>query len=189
LVSTSSGATDRERSWRPFSAFCLAGLGDPAAPKTFCLPLLPSGPGGVHRVLLHRAQPLFRAAENVLRRRSRSLMPLDVPPSRTPRGLSLPAALPDNILSSLIRNRLVRISPFSISSSDGTIPFTTPVRIPRSLHRNTYGVYPVASISRLRVEQAWYGGEGGIRTHGPVAETHAFQACRFVHSRTSPQQF
>ena len=35
-----------------------AGPGDPAAPKTFCLPLLPSGPGGVHRVLLHRAQPL-----------------------------------------------------------------------------------------------------------------------------------
>jgi hypothetical protein len=31
------------------------------------------------------------------------------------------------------------------------------------------------------------GGEGGIRTHGPVAETHAFQACRFVHSRTSPR--
>ena len=30
------------------------------------------------------------------------------------------------------------------------------------------------------------GGEGGIRTHGPVAGTHAFQACRFVHSRTSP---
>ena len=31
------------------------------------------------------------------------------------------------------------------------------------------------------------GGEGGIRTHGRVAPTHAFQACRFVHSRTSPQ--
>ena len=60
LFSTLSGATDRERSWGPFSASCLAGLGDPAAPKTICLPLLPSGPGGVHRVLLHRAQPLFR---------------------------------------------------------------------------------------------------------------------------------
>ena len=34
-----------------------------------------------------------------------------------------------------------------------------------------------------------YGGEGGIRTHGPIAGTHAFQACRFVHSRTSPRQF
>jgi hypothetical protein len=35
------------------------GLGDPAAHRTDCLPLLPSGSGGVHRVLLHRAQPLF----------------------------------------------------------------------------------------------------------------------------------
>src|SRR6266850_5179336 len=35
----------------------------------------------------------------------------------------------------------------------------------------------------------WYGGEGGIRTHGPIAGTHAFQACRFDHSRTSPYRF
>jgi hypothetical protein len=35
------------------------GPGDPAAHRTGCLPLLPSGPGGVHRVPLHRAQPLF----------------------------------------------------------------------------------------------------------------------------------
>ena len=34
------------------------GPGDPAAHRTNRLPLLPSGPGGVHRVLLHRAQPL-----------------------------------------------------------------------------------------------------------------------------------
>ena len=33
------------------------------------------------------------------------------------------------------------------------------------------------------------GGEGGIRTHGPIAGTHAFQACRFDHSRTSPHRF
>src|SRR3972149_8754641 len=36
-----------------------AGPGDPAAHRTDRLPLLPSGPGGVHRILLHRAQPLF----------------------------------------------------------------------------------------------------------------------------------
>jgi len=36
-----------------------AGPGDPAAHRTDRLPLLPSGPGGVHRVLLHRAQPLY----------------------------------------------------------------------------------------------------------------------------------
>ena len=31
------------------------------------------------------------------------------------------------------------------------------------------------------------GGEGGIRTHGtPCERTHAFQACSFNHSDTSP---
>ena len=30
------------------------------------------------------------------------------------------------------------------------------------------------------------GGEGGIRTHGRVTPTHAFQACSFGHSDTSP---
>ena len=49
--------------YRPLPlAICLTlkkvGPGDPAAHRTDRLPLLPSGPGGVHRVLLHRAQPL-----------------------------------------------------------------------------------------------------------------------------------
>lgn len=30
------------------------------------------------------------------------------------------------------------------------------------------------------------GGEGGIRTHGHLAATHAFQACLIDHSSTSP---
>ncbi len=30
------------------------------------------------------------------------------------------------------------------------------------------------------------GGEDEIRTHGTVARTHAFQACSFSHSDTSP---
>src|SRR6476659_8902858 len=98
-----------------------AGLGDPAAPKTVCLPLLPSGPGGVHRVLLHRAQPLILTRHSETERQS---------------GVSL--------------------SPF-------------------------------INNSELQGERTRFGGEGGIRTHGPVAETHAFQACRFVHSRTSPR--
>src|SRR5690349_1973536 len=32
------------------------------------------------------------------------------------------------------------------------------------------------------------GGEGGIRTHGPVAQTAVFETARFGHSRTSPFQ-
>ena len=31
-----------------------------------------------------------------------------------------------------------------------------------------------------------YGGERGIRTLGSIATTHAFQACAFNHSATSP---
>jgi hypothetical protein len=30
------------------------------------------------------------------------------------------------------------------------------------------------------------GGEGGIRTHGTLSRTHAFQACALNHSATSP---
>ena len=32
-----------------------------------------------------------------------------------------------------------------------------------------------------------FGGESGIRTHGTVARTHAFQACTFNHSVISPR--
>jgi hypothetical protein len=31
------------------------------------------------------------------------------------------------------------------------------------------------------------GGEGGIRTHVAVSRKHAFQACSFSHSDTSPR--
>ena len=37
-----------------------------------------------------------------------------------------------------------------------------------------------------RAAWRWYGGETGIRTLGDVAATHAFQACQFNHSCTSP---
>ena len=46
-------------------------------------------------------------------------------------------------------------------------------------------------IIALRIELFLYsrlvnGGEDGIRTHGTVAGTRAFQARRIGHSRTSP---
>src|ERR1041384_1218165 len=46
------------RSILPLTDQDSAGPGDPAAHRTDRLPFLPSGPGGVHRVLSHRAQPL-----------------------------------------------------------------------------------------------------------------------------------
>ena len=33
------------------------------------------------------------------------------------------------------------------------------------------------------------GGESGIRTHGTVSRTHAFQACALSHSAISPEAF
>ncbi len=48
----------------------------------------------------------------------------------------------------------------------------------------SYTLAPYASLLTFHILR--YGGEGGIRTHGPIAGTHAFQACRFDHSRTSP---
>ena len=33
-----------------------------------------------------------------------------------------------------------------------------------------------------------HGGEGGIRTHGRVSPTHAFQACSLNRSDTSPRR-
>ncbi len=41
---------------------------------------------------------------------------------------------------------------------------------------------PLAHLSFIII----YCGEGGIRTHGTVSRTHAFQACTFNHSVTSP---
>ncbi len=41
-------------------------------------------------------------------------------------------------------------------------------------------------LGAFRVLLLQSGGEGGIRTHGRVAPTHAFQACTFDHSVTSP---
>jgi hypothetical protein len=38
--------------------------------------------------------------------------------------------------------------------------------------------------SRIHMVNA--GGESGIRTHGTVSRTHAFQACALSHSAISP---
>src|SRR5437867_9560282 len=42
-------------------------------------------------------------------------------------------------------------------------------------------------LHRARPLVTFDGGEGGIRTHGPVARTAVFETARFGHSRTSPR--
>jgi hypothetical protein len=44
-------------------------------------------------------------------------------------------------------------------------------------------IQPLWHLSEALLES---GGEGGIRTHGRVSPTHAFQACSLSHSDTSP---
>src|SRR5215472_10186010 len=47
---------------------------------------------------------------------------------------------------------------------------------------------PVRTVTYVSgPDQNWYGGEGGIRTHGRGEPTHAFQACALNHSATSPR--
>ena len=70
----------------------------------------------------------------------------------------------------------------------GHIPRDPPVRIPPSdLSYSNIALSPL-TLHASRFKSSC-GGEGGIRTHGPIAGTHAFQACRFDHSRTSPYRF
>src|SRR4051812_17225500 len=53
---------------------------------------------------------------------------------------------------------------------------------------------PVNGFRDRPIQPLWHlsgllhvGGEGGIRTHGRVSPTHAFQACSLSHSDTSPR--
>jgi hypothetical protein len=50
------------------------------------------------------------------------------------------------------------------------------------------GTNAALSASRCSGAGKRSGGEGGIRTHGEVSPTHAFQACSFSHSDTSPRE-
>src|SRR5215203_5508058 len=47
-------------------------------------------------------------------------------------------------------------------------------------------VLSVGLVEILRNRDLETGGESGIRTHGRVSPTHAFQACSFNHSDISP---
>jgi hypothetical protein len=61
------------------------------------------------------------------------------------------------------------------------VPGPSTVALPGGLN-----VRPLA-IARVKSARAEAdGGESGIRTHGRVSPTHAFQACSFNHSDISP---
>src|ERR1700723_167066 len=62
--------------------------------------------------------------------------------------------------------------------SDGPEWKSAPLKLPRTEadRRET--------VTKLGTKN--YGGEGGIRTHGRISPTHAFQACSLNRSDTSP---
>ena len=93
----------------------------------------------------------------------------------------------DVALSEAARTPTEGASPLVGSPRGGHIPRDPPCSNP------TLGAFMLPTLSPLTLHASRftssYGGEGGIRTHGPIAGTHAFQACRFDHSRTSPHRF
>jgi hypothetical protein len=62
--------------------------------------------------------------------------------------------------------------------------FSATVIRARILERPRYRRHIGPDAQHLGGEQA--GGESGIRTHGTVSRTHAFQACALSHSAISP---
>src|SRR5690606_19891876 len=72
----------------------------------------------------------------------------------------------------------------------------SPARRPRSIansyRRATWSLPVVTQLvlskSRIRPEAVQTGGERGIRTLDTVSRIHAFQACAFNHSATSPRR-
>ena len=61
-----------------------------------------------------------------------------------------------------------------------------------STTRSARGCHPCLRYDLLPMSPGWIldklltGGESGIRTHGTVSRTHAFQACALSHSAISP---
>ncbi len=172
------------------------GPGDPAAHRLARLPLLPSGPGGVRRIPLHRAQPRFNVARKpfFLDRQGmrRQFIPSDCDACcrinvaqehcfSIQSGIFAKATARDGQRGSLPRG--------TTGGRHGPSVTQSPALTARHFRKSLEVFLRSPRITRLgdRLQQTGCGGEGGIRTHGRVAPTHAFQACRFGHSRTSPQ--
>ena len=108
--------------------------------------------------------------------------------ARTPTAGARSGRLTNSPASANVTLVIPRVAdPLVVSPRGGHIPRDPPVRIPPS----GLSYSPILSPLTLHASRfkSSCGGEGGIRTHGPIAGTHAFQACRFDHSRTSPYRF
>jgi hypothetical protein len=75
-----------------------------------------------------------------------------------------------------------RLAESPIGNSDGADGHTRIASVGR--RRATADLLGRVSVDR----EAASGGESGIRTHGTVSRTHAFQACALSHSAISPDR-
>jgi hypothetical protein len=121
--------------------------------------LLPSGPGGVRRIPLRGAQPSTpsRTAHS-----TRSALEREFNPAVADCGLQGTATSPSST---------AKIGPSADKGPSASAgPFSPPGHVCDSFTRAT-----------------WFGGGGGIRTHGTVARTRHFQCRTFGHSATPPR--
>jgi hypothetical protein len=75
------------------------------------------------------------------------------------------------------------VDPLERTQAYDTMNLTVPGR---AMYCRMHGGAPYRMVRGGARCHTVHGGEGGIRTHGPIARPHAFQACSFSHSDTSP---
>jgi hypothetical protein len=82
---------------------------------------------------------------------------------------------------------------FSRSYRGGHPPRMLPHERGTPLSESPFESHPlwhcIAFVNLVSTQHCFCGGEGGIRTHGPVSQTAVFETARFGHSRTSPHGF
>ncbi len=96
---------------------------------------------------------------------------------------------PTHTSAALVARRAARVSPPAQPPRGRTLPpvHHPPARPPRLLTRPLPPPRGGSSTRSFGAPSTAVGGEGGIRTRGTVTRTHAFQACSFGHSDTSPR--
>ena len=137
------------------------GPGDPAAHRTNRLPLLPSGPGGVHRVLLHRARPRGVCdSTGATGERGWYEASLTITSSQaTPDVSHLQHGGEGGHSKSRLR-----------APTEGACPLVSPPRSPSFESHRISSRWRFDSHILPILYALLDGGEGGIRTHGPFQD-------------------
>jgi hypothetical protein len=157
--------------------------GSPTAPEGGRLPLLPSGPDGVHEPSLRGTRP--STSDEVVvgeRRRPRPGIQLRCSGLRIQGTASSPPSTTggDGRRGPSAGQRGRRVAT-RVDGGEGGI------RTLDGLPRTAFPVPRHRPLGDLSGETAG-GGEGGIRTHGTVTRTPLFESGTFNHSDTSPRR-